>query len=464
RLFSYVAESVWDSGATPRHHGPLGAGMSNTETAHDHHETLEELESGGRESFLDAYQSFNRIINRLQSKYLDLKAESERQERLLAEANSSLRKLTLRNRAVSEFLNSILSSVTSGIVVVNRAGKISHMNPAAEELFGRSAASAVGRDYAEVVRCGAGEVISPLQMAPAEPGGRSAGLEKRLLRPDGSDAIFIAAAAPLLDAEGNSCGAVEVFQDVTRLKEMEREIARMETLAQLGEMAASVAHQVRNPLVSVKGFASLLTTEKDAGAKARERAQQILKGVDNLERVIDALLRFSREEELTRRPTNLNRYLKKIVRQFNERITTPGQEAGVAVEFHCEESRLTAEIDQLVLREALQNILQNSLEASESVTRVAVTLRSSRERRRTVEIVIRDDGPGMSPEVAENIFRPFYTTKSRGSGLGLPLARKVISAHRGEISVRTTPGAGAEFLIQLPAVAEKPEAESEMSE
>ena len=99
----------------------------------------------GAGSFVDAYQVFTRVVNRLQSKYLELKDESERQSRQLAEANESLRKLTLRNRAITEFLNSILASVSSGIVVVDRQGKITHFNSAAETMFGVAAAEAVGK-------------------------------------------------------------------------------------------------------------------------------------------------------------------------------------------------------------------------------------------------------------------------------------------------------------------------------
>lgn len=425
-------------------------------------EVLPDLEAIARDgSFVDAYQAFNRALNRMQSKYLEFKEESERQSRLLQEANAELRKLSLRNRAVTEFLNSILSSVTSGIIVVNGSGQISHINPAAERIFGASSSEALGVRLDEVVRDASGGALSGSEREPLGLADRdgSQKAQRRLVVADGSAGIFLCASAPLSDAEGQIFGSVEVFQDITNEKEMERQIRRMESLAALGEMAASVAHQVRNPLVSVKGFASLLAAESGSAKSEKSHANQILKGVDNLERVIDALLRFSRREELTLKPTNLNRYLSKVVRQFNERIAIAdvdhsrdadayGQRC--EVRFTPSEKKISADVDHLIFREVVQNILQNAQESAARPVNSTVRVEFGQEIERTVVISISDDGPGMNAETVDSIFRPFFTTKSSGSGLGLALAKKIVSAHGGALEVVSSPGKGTTFSIVLP--------------
>lgn len=413
---------------------------------------------GGAGGFVDAYQVFTRVVNRLQSKYLELKDESERQSRQLAEANESLRKLTLRNRAITEFLNSILASVSSGIVVVDRQGKITHFNSAAETMFGVTAAEAVGKPYHQVVdlvdksRLSAPDIVRATVMSDVPTTG-SRDVEKEIRLADESTRLFLTGLSPLTDVEGRIFGAVEVFQDISDLHQMRQRMSRMEALAAVGEMAASVAHQVRNPLVSVKGFASLIA-RGSSPAEAVGQAANILRGVDNLERVIDALLRFSRKETLNLKATNLNRYLRKVVRQFNERETAENKSA-IPVECVIPEKKLNVDIDQIVFREVVQNILRNARESCTRPVHITLELRQfkdggSENEKEGVEVAIEDDGPGIPSDQHTEIFRPFFTTKAQGSGLGLALAKKMINAHGGAISVSSSPGKGCIFRIRFP--------------
>ncbi|MFQ5607156.1 MAG: nitrogen regulation protein NR(II) [Candidatus Zixiibacteriota bacterium] len=418
--------------------------------------------TSGKRNFIDAYQVFTRVVNRLQRKYLELRDETDRQARELAEANQSLRKLSLRNRAITEFLNSILASVTSGIVVIDSSGKITHFNTAAEGLFGVSSGEALNKPYAEIIKSSEkGRLSAPDLLEGGVGPENTLGVEKSLVCGK-RVRQFLCGVSPLTDASGRVFGAVEVFQDISELGEMRREMARMETLAAVGEMAASVAHQVRNPLVSVKGFASLIARGTSDG-QARERASSILKGVEHLERVIDALLRFSRKEALNLKPTNLCRYLRKVVRQFNERESGKASQDS-PVTFDGPLHKINAEIDQIVFREIVQNILQNARESCERPVAVTVELRGpahdphdlidrtepGRGTSLKVEILIRDNGPGIPTDHLQDIFRPFFTTKTRGSGLGLALARKMIIAHGGSITAQSSPSSGSAFHILLP--------------
>jgi len=409
--------------------------------------------SGETGDFVDSYRAFTNVLNRLRRQYLDLKGESQRQATALAEANESLQALTRRNHAAMEFLNSVLCSVSTGIIVVDKDRRITHLNPAAESLFGVAVEDAPGRLLQDVVRLDSLSGSSARRAA-VDSAVSPRGVEVTFTDND-VEKTYLWSSAPLLNKHDESFGSVEAFQDITETKLMERKLTRMESLAAIGEMAATVAHQVRNPLVSVKGFASLISAQPAKGSKNKAHAELILKGVNNLERVIDALLRFSRTESLSLRPTNLNRYLRKIVRQYNERsgkddnLTGPTGPTGT-VSFSASDDKLVVDIDQLVFREAIVNILRNAHEAASEPVTCHVVVGNREPQVETVCFEIRDNGPGIQPDVRRDIFRPFFTTKASGSGLGLPLSRKLINAHGGEIAVESAPGRGTTFRIRLP--------------
>ncbi len=435
--------------------------------------------NGATEDFVDSYQTFTKVINRLRRQYLELKDESQRQAKALAEANDSLQALTRRNHAAMEFLNSVLGSVSTGIIVADRERKITHLNLAAEAMFAVDAAESLGVSLHAVTKFECAQSQSEVTdnsgslSSSAASECASRGVERSIVMNNGEEKTYLWGSSPLLDKQGESFGSVEAFQDITDTKRMERKMARMESLAAIGEMAATVAHQVRNPLVGVKGFASLISATPAKGTKNKAHAEKILRGVDNLERVIDALLRFSRSESLTLRSTNLNRYLKKIVRQYNENQSNssfgldeqedssdsgyPSQAPHFVfndVDVINTEKKISVDIDQIVLREAIINIIRNAQEAAEGAASKEVScnviVENCSENSSLATFEITDDGPGMSPETARDIFRPFFTTKARGSGLGLPLAKKLINAHGGDISVESKLGKGTTFRIRLP--------------
>ncbi len=443
-------------------------------------------ESSDTEGFVESYKTFTTVLNRLRRQYLDLKDESQRQAKELEEANESLQALTRRNHAAMEFLNSVLRSVSTGIIVVDRDNKITHLNPAAESLFSVKATESVNASLSEIISFDIpAENIVDQSNDLKEPTSRNSllapqrGVERTFVGGDGAERTYLWGSSQLLDKNGESFGSVEAFQDITETRQMERKMTRLESLAAIGEMAATVAHQVRNPLVGVKGFASLIATQPSKGTKNKAHAEMILRGVGNLERVIDALLRFSRAEDLTLRATNLNRYLKKVVRQYNERLYDEheynrsqqddpnrkdsnyherlkqgsaewGAEAENVVTISNSKDKVVVDVDQLVFREAVTNIIRNAHEAAKGPITCDLLVEEVPAGSKYAYFAIRDNGPGMTDDIKRDIFRPFYTTKASGSGLGLPLARKLIIAHGGEITVNSTLGAGTTFHIKLP--------------
>ncbi|MFQ5452639.1 MAG: PAS domain-containing protein, partial [Candidatus Zixiibacteriota bacterium] len=206
--------------------------------------------------FTDSYASFNRIINSLQRKYIELKQEFTAQNEMLVEANKKLVELTKLNINVTEFLNGIINSISAGVIAVDQCGRITHFNPAASIILGIPGKEPLEKQYRDFIPIG--EPADANALRAAETGKEFNSIEKKVELQNGTRLKLSVSTAILRDKDGYSVGAVEVFQDLTKIKKMEKEIARLNTLAALGEMAATIAHEVRNPLSGIGGFAALL--------------------------------------------------------------------------------------------------------------------------------------------------------------------------------------------------------------
>ena len=264
--------------------------------------------------FIDSYASFNRIINSLQRKYLELKEDFSSQNELLVQANKKLVELTERNITATEYLNSILHSISAGVITVNQEGKITHFNPAASQLLGIPQSEPIQKKYREVIPSGKPSYANALRTA--ETGKECDSVEKTITMPDSSTLRFSVSTSLIKDKNGCSIGATEVFQDLTKIKKMENEIARLNTLAALGEMAATIAHEVRNPIAGIGGFAALLDRDLSENDPNKNLIGKIIKGVNNLNLTVDTLLNYTRFEEINKVETCCVTFLHNAVEQF----------------------------------------------------------------------------------------------------------------------------------------------------
>lgn len=206
--------------------------------------------------FTESYASFNRIINSLQRQYIELKEEFSSQNEQLAQTNRKLVEVTSENLAVTEFLNGILNSLSAGVIAVDQSGRITHFNPSASVILGIPQREPFGKQYRDIIP--PGTPIDANCLRAAETGRPVDLVERTIDLADGTKLHISVSTAILRDNEGRPNGAVEVFHDLTKMKRMEQEFARLNTLAALGEMAATIAHEVRNPLAGIGGFAALL--------------------------------------------------------------------------------------------------------------------------------------------------------------------------------------------------------------
>ncbi len=257
-------------------------------------------------------------------------------------------------------------------------------------------------------------------------------------------------AAPVVSDTGEDLGSVLIIRDLREIKALQEKIKTSERLAGLGSLAAGMAHEIRNPLSSIKGFAQYFFKKNPPESEGRQYSQVIIQEVDRLNRVISNLLDFARPKEPVLELVSLPEIIQHSVGLIRENARSGGIE--VRTDIGGGLPPLLADRDQLT--QVLLNIGLNGLEALEGGGTLVVRCSADREAR-TLVMEIEDSGPGMSAEELSRIFDPFYTTKRKGTGLGLAIAYRIIEKHRGTLSVRSQPGSGTLFRIELPLPTEE---------
>ncbi len=256
---------------------------------------------------------------------------------------------------------------------------------------------------------------------------------------------FLTSTSPLFDSSGNFLGTVHIVRDITELKKLREKLAMSERMAALGEVAAKVAHEIRNPLVSIGGFSRRL--EKKLDGQLKEYATIITKEVHRLENILREILSFVREARLKKEYTDGV----KIINDTLELFSQETKKKGITVETDLKES-IPLNVDPNRFKEALINIVNNALQVLDSGGKLMI--KTYRQDDQCV-IEVQDTGPGISEKDLPYIFDPFFTTKIEGTGLGLAITHRIIEEHNGRIEVESQPGKGTTFRIYLP-LAEPP--------
>ena len=397
-----------------------------------------------------------------------LAAELRRTGAALDRKTSDLERLRDLHRLTVE-------SIGSGIATIDQTGSVTSFNPEAERITGVSPVHAEGR-HLEALIPGAFAVID----AREERAGREsrAGRDRIAYRNARGEDLFIGlAASRLVASDGEQRGHVVIFQDVTAVVSMEQELRRSERLAAVGEMAARMAHEIRNPLASISGSVQLLQGQEAGPATGPDPAQEKLMGivvreVDRLNDLIGDFLRYSRPAPLQLEAVRLAELVRELAGIGEGRA---GQD--VRIELSLDEAVVVI-ADPGQLKAAAWNLWNNALESMEGkgVLRIRVRARPSgatpqdgrlpgrnaAQKRGGGEtrpggtgvLEFEDTGPGMSPELQDRIFEPFYTTKQDGTGLGLATVQRIVEQHGGAIEISSELGRGTCFRVLLPLAEE----------
>ena len=421
--------------------------MDTAEPVTEHVLDLGRSSSQLEEAFTDSYILFNETTRKYMEAYRQLEEQFEYLNIKLEETNHELRKSLEEKDRVSNYLNNILESMSGGVLVVDLEGNITLFNQAAEEITGLAQQEVQGYPYAQVIGLDAGRELSVLHTL--ETFQSLTNREKNLQLENGRTIPLGFSTALVRDAEGNVLGAVEVFNDLTEVKRLEAQVQRMHTLAALGEMAATVAHEIRNPLGGIAGFATLLERDLAADDPRRRLARKITEGVARLNRIVSSLLSYTRPLTLNTRPVNIVEVVEEATAFFE--IDLERRHENISLQRLYPALPLDCAIDPEQFQQVILNLLHNATQAmSPRGGTITIGLVTHTPDPAQIRLTVRDQGMGMSSEVQQKLFTPFFTTKEDGTGLGLVTSKKIIEAHGGLITVESEPGKGTCFTVSIP--------------
>lgn len=399
-------------------------------------------------------------IGRLAVAFNHMAAQLFQQRAALEAAHAELRRRFDELADLKSYTDSIVGSLTSGIVTLDLEGRVVTLNPAAELLTGLFGAEVTGR-YCTEVFAHAPEVVEVLMETLASRTGVPS-LSLPLRRRNGQSIPVEMSTAPLKGVEGKDLGVVGVFRDVTPIRDLEDQLRRSDRLAALGTLAAGLAHEIKNPLTSLRTF-TRLAPRKLEDERFRETFERVVpRELERINGIVERLLQLARPARLRFEPVRLPALLERVQELFANQIET--RQIAVTREYARDLPPIQADPEHLY--QALVNLVGNALEAMETGGRLTVRIgwgdgegrllpsrRAARDRR--VRVEIEDSGAGISTSAADKVFDPFFTTKEGGTGLGLALAHKIVEDHGGTISFRSTPGVGTTFSVLLPVLRDR---------
>lgn len=336
----------------------------------------------------------------------------------------------------SAFANEVVAHLPVGLIATDPLGRITFFNPAAATITGLSPGSAKGRQP---------DTILPLPLRGLKQDlDRGAIITEREIEcafTDGRPVPLSVSATRIINESGDFVGQMLILRDLGEVRRLQDEIRRQEKLVALGGLAAGVAHEIRNPLSSIKGLATYFAAQFDDGSEPRQAAGVMIQEVDRLNRVISELLDFAR-------PTDLSRGITALPPLIDRSIQLIQQEAAnqnIRIHAHIDDDLCPVLIDADRIAQCLLNIYLNAIQAMEDGG--TLTVRCYMGDKRQVHIAISDTGPGIAADQRSMIFDPYFTTKNKGTGLGLALVLKIAEAHQARLKVESPPGVGATFTL-----------------
>lgn len=387
-------------------------------------------------------QSFESLKDRMKMLNLELERNNRELERRLREKEQ-----------VRNYLYSILESLPTGVLVVNSAGGVITCNTSAERITGMRRAELEGKNFNHAL----GSLLPPdFPPVIARRDGDSCEGECVLRKHAGMDTIVQFSLVPLREPMNSQLAGDEstlvILHDVTRIRQLEEQAGRTSRLTAMGEIAVSIAHEIRNPLGSIELLASLIRQEIEADDDKKRLMDQILVSVKSIDCIIGNLLLFCTPKRPVLEIVSINSFLDEVLLLSGPSL---GQRQ-VELIRQGERSDAAVMADRELLKQAALNIIWNAVQAMPGGGTLLVATETAGKRAGRggvgpyVQICFTDSGAGMAEDVKEKIFDPFFTTKEKGAGLGLAIVHNIIEALGGMIGVTSREGAGSTFTITMP--------------
>ena len=402
------------------------------------------------QTLIQNMEAFNEVTAQLQNSYDELQGRVKKLDLELSDKNDELKKNLAEKERVKNYLNDILESQTNGVLVVDRTGNITTCNKTTRTITGIKPQSCLGKSLNEVF-----PLFESVVAQLAKSRGETISQDKDISNTNGGMLHVRISASPVWDNHGGQIGTILILQDMTEFRRMEELAQRNQRLREMGEMAAGIAHEIRNPLASIELFASLLKKDLEGDSEKENLVQHIRAGVQNMDRIISTLLLFAKSAQPSRQQCDINLLLTECLEGINS-VIVPGN---INLIRKSGPGTLLANGDRELLRQVFPNLINNAIQAMPDGGELSlITQKSSVHNskngstdRQYISVIITDNGIGMSTDKLAKVFNPFFTTKDKGTGLGLAISHNIIKAHQGTIDAASEEGKGTSFTVKIPS-------------
>jgi PAS domain S-box-containing protein len=412
-------------------------------------QTKQELSPEAYEALKNAFDDFQVRAEKLADAFGNMQRDFRKVNLELDSKNVQLAESLKAQEEVQIYLSSILESMNNGVIGVDIMGNITHFNKAASEITGVAPDLALKKTYTDLFSHGEKNEQTLIEVLNS--GKEHFRDEKVMWHKDGHPVPVLFQTAVLKDPRGRTLGAVEIFSDISRIKALEEQMQHTKTMAALGEMAATVAHEIRNPLGAMGMWAGLLERDMAPEDARRKLVNRILEGLSRLNRIVSNLLVYSRPVKAQFRKVSLRHILGETI-DFVEIEAERQGHAIKIVKKWSEDDFCTVMADPEKIQQVIMNLCINSIQAMSEGGTLSVSIDKARKATAGyLSFCISDTGVGIPKEDMDKIFDPFYTTKANGTGLGLAIVNKIVEFHSGYIKLKSTVNKGTSVKVFLPS-------------
>jgi two-component system sensor histidine kinase HydH len=340
---------------------------------------------------------------------------------------------------VTVFSDAVVRHMPAGLLAMDQTGKIVTCNVHAQELFTGVCPDAVGRKAADLLPAQLLQLLDRINE-------KTRLAEEDVTLPSEKEGHQVwEAVAAAFSGDDVPEGKILLARNVTAIRQMEKEVVRSRHLNAIGSLAAGVAHEIRNPLSSIKGFAVYFRQRLSGNKEDEETADIMIAETERLNRVISQLLEFARPLTLKKEPT----HMMDLVRHTIRLVEAEARKDAVEIDVRGDEKSLSAEIDPDKVKQVLLNVFLNALSAMPGGGKLSVRMEAQKE---FLEVTVSDTGTGIRKNDLPRIFDPYYTSKPAGTGLGLAVVQKIMEAHGGTVGVESNEGCGTKVTLRFFAV------------
>ncbi len=414
----------------------------------------------GRPAFYDPSQIFYSLILYMATFYIVAFLSSIISEELKKKKGELIQK-QFDYKQLEAFNRNIIQSLDSGLMTINLSGKINFLNRTAEKILNRNNDQLKDVSIYDLFPK-IDEAINEVERKSSDPSPEYQRYQT-LLSNDGGREIYLGfSMSPLTDADGSLIGHTLIFQDITKFKEMEDQMKRLDKMGAIGLLAAGMAHEIRNPLASLSGSIQMLKADLRLKRHQQKLMEIILRESERLNALITDFLLFATPPQITKKPYEIQKVIEETIDLL---VHSPSFHEGITIHRPTSSKKIQAMIDVHQMKQVFWNLLINSVQALSDGGDIRIDLEqqngtsndirfplpyAKQKGKQWVKISIFDSGNGISAQEKEKIFEPFFTTKETGTGLGLSIVHKIIENHNGVIKVDSEVGKGSTFTIFLP--------------